>query len=57
MGSRTAKIAAAVVALVAVVVMAAVVTRPDAIDVMPTVDEDTPVPYNPKYPTTTVQAP
>jgi hypothetical protein len=34
-GSRTAKVVAAVVALVAVVVMAAVVTRPDAIDVMP----------------------
>jgi hypothetical protein len=51
------KIAAAVVALVAVMVMVMVLTRPDVIDVMPTVDEDTPVPYNPKYPTTTVQAP
>jgi hypothetical protein len=57
MGSRMVKIAAAVVALVAVMVMVMVLTRPDVIDVMPTVDEDTPVPYNPKYPTTTVQAP
>jgi hypothetical protein len=51
------KIAAAVVALVAVLVIVVTLSRPDAIDVMPTVDEDTPVPYDPKYPTTTVQAP